>query len=41
MLTNLKMSLLPCKHVLYRPEHSGKGGNVEMKYTNGQISMSR
>ena len=35
MLTNLKVSLLPHDRVFYGPEHSGKGGNTEMKYTNG------
>ena len=35
MLTNLKVSLLPCERVFYKPEHRGMGGNAEMKYTNG------
>ena len=35
MLTNLKVSLLLCERVFYRPEHSGKEGNAEIKYTNG------
>ena len=45
MLTSLKMLLLACKRVFYRPEHNAKGGPMElnfeglemqkMKYNNG------